>query len=242
MADPMISAVIFDLDGTLIDSMQSFNDIVYSNLEKRGILITSKGIEDVGHQLLKKYQNPPSKTGFKLIFNIFWRIGRSSGLSYLQAIIFSFICISEVKRVYKNASLFPTVKECLSKLSFHGFRLGICTTASRRQLEDILNNYEIKHYFYQSALITRDDVKRVKQDPEGVLLAIEACSAHPQHSYFIGDMPSDIVAGNMAKTTSIGLTTGLLKRSLLLQYSTPTAVFDSLEQATTWILESRNLE
>jgi phosphoglycolate phosphatase-like HAD superfamily hydrolase len=109
-------------------------------------------------------------------------------------------------------------------------------------LEKILDKYEIIHYFSQAALITRDDVTRVKPDPEGLLLAIKACSTKPQYSYFLGDLPSDIVAGNKAKMTSIGLTTGLLKESLLIRYCTPAAVFDSLEDATTWILESRNVD
>ena len=238
----MTYAVIFDLDGTLIDSMRSFNNIVDSNLRKRGIKISTKNVEEVGHQLLSKYQDPPSKTGFRLVFSIFWKIGRTMGLGYLQNILFSFQCIREVKEVYKNSSLFPEVQECLSKLSSHGFCLGVCTTASRKQLDKILYKYEISHYFCHEALITRDDVIRVKPDPEGLLLAIRACSAIPEHSYFLGDLPSDINAGNNAKITSIGLTTGLLKESLLLQYSTPFAVFDSLEAATSWILESRNID
>jgi phosphoglycolate phosphatase-like HAD superfamily hydrolase len=240
MTDYMTHAVIFDLDGTLIDSMRSFNDIVHFNLKKRGIKISSDNIEEVGHQLLTKYQDPPSKTGFRLVFSIFWKIGRTTGLNYFQNFLFSFQCILEVKEVYTKASLFPKVKECLSKLLSNGFCLGICTTASRKQLEKILEKYEITQFFCQDALITRDDVTRVKPDPEGLLLAIKACSAIPQHSYFLGDLPSDIVAGNQAKITSIGLTTGLLKKSLLTQYSTPSAIFDSLEEATTWILESRN--
>ena len=229
-------AVIFDLDGTLIDSMKSFDVIVRSKLEKKGIQITSEGINDVGHQLLEQSQKNHSKTGFKLIFYIFWTIGRISGLNFLQASIFSISCISEVRKVYKSAPLFPEVKECLSKLSSQGFCLGICTTASRKQLNKILQKYDLKQYFCQDSLITRDDVKRVKPDSEGLLIAIEACSASPKHSYFLGDMPSDIKAGNEVKMTTIGLTTGLLKKSLLLQYSDPSEVFDSLEQATAWIL------
>ena len=54
--------------------------------------------------------------------------------------------------------------------------------------------------------------------------------------YFIGDLPIDIIAGNSAGVTTIGLTTGLFNRTALQQYSQPNIIFDSLDQAADWIL------
>ena len=242
MKNPSTHAVIFDLDGTLIDSMRSFNDIVISNLEKKGVSMTTETMETIGVQLLKKFQAPQTNSGFRLVFNIFWSIGREMGLGRLNSLKFSLNCINKVKSVYENAPIFPDAKQCLTSLTDNGFQLGICTNASRKQLEETIVKLGIKDFFHPNALISRDDVLRIKPDPEGLLLAIEACSTSPQFSYFLGDMPIDIIAGNDAGVQTIGLTTGLVSKSVLNKYSEPSIVLDSLEQATSWILTSRNLE
>ena len=56
---------------------------------------------------------------------------------------------------------------------------------------------------------------------------------------YIGDMPVDITAGNNAGTSTIGLTTGLVNEVIFLQFCQPTAIFDSLEHATDWILKTK---
>jgi phosphoglycolate phosphatase-like HAD superfamily hydrolase len=242
MENPLTSAVIFDLDGTLIDSMRAFTEIVSSNLEKNGIIVTTESMETIGIRLLTKFQTPQTNSGFRLIFGIFWSIGRELGLGRMKSLIFAFTCINQVKSVYENAPIFPDVKQSLSILTSQGFQLGICTNASRKQLEETIEKHDIKDFFHPRALVSRDDVLRIKPDPEGLLIAIEACSTSPQLSFFLGDMPVDILAGNDAGVKTIGLTTGLVNESILHRYSTPSTVVDSLEQATSWILASRNLE
>ena len=51
-------------------------------------------------------------------------------------------------------------------------------------------------------------------------------------------MPTDMIAGDNAGLTTIGLTTGLVNRELLLKFSSPTVVHDSIEEAIEWILSS----
>ncbi|MHA2289504.1 MAG: HAD family hydrolase [Promethearchaeota archaeon] len=242
MENPSTTAVIFDLDGTLIDSMRAFNEIVNSNLEKSGVVVTTEAMETIGIRLLTKFQTPQLNSGFRLVFGIFWDIGREIGLGRIKSLIFALSCINRVKSVYENAPIFPDVKQSLSKLNSVGFQLGICTNASRKQLEETIEKHDIKDFFHPKALVSRDDVLRLKPDPEGLLIAIEACSTIPQSSFFLGDMPVDIKAGNDAGVKTIGLTTGLVNKSILHRYSTPSTVVDSLEQATAWILASRNLE
>ncbi|MFW9904221.1 MAG: HAD family hydrolase [Candidatus Thorarchaeota archaeon] len=231
--------VIFDLDGTLIDSMRSFYILVVNNLKRRGIKISEEALKKVGSELLKDYQTPPSGQGLKLVINLFWKIGRKFGLSRFKAISFTFECISKVRKVYHSAPLFPDTLRTLTQLQEAGFQLSIYTMASRKQLKESLEKHRIAHFFNPKGLISRDDVKRAKPDPEGVLLALESCSIDPSRSYFIGDMPIDIIAGTNAGITTIGLTTGLLNKITFQQYSQPTIIFDSLKQATDWILNRK---
>ncbi|UCG02988.1 MAG: HAD family hydrolase [Candidatus Heimdallarchaeota archaeon] len=232
--------VFFDLDGTLIDSMRSFYALVVHNLEQRNIEVSEESLKQVGSELLKDYQTPPSGQGIKLVFNLFWKIGRKFGLSRLKAIGFTYECASKARRVYHSAPLFPDTIKSLTLLHDAGFQLGIYTMASRKQLKESLRKHNIIQFFNPKGLISRDDVKRAKPDPEGLLLALENCSIHPSKGYFIGDMPIDIIAGNNAGTTTIGLTTGLLNKTTFQQYCQPTIIFDSLDHAIGWIM-SKNM-
>jgi HAD superfamily hydrolase (TIGR01509 family) len=242
MSDSLARAVIFDLDGTLLDSMSGFRTIINVNLKKRGINASSEAMREMGLQLLEKYQAPQSTMGIRLVFGIFWTIGRKMGLGFMKSTLFAIDCLVEVKEVYRNAPLFPEAKESLSKLSTNGFKLGICTSASRKQLIASLDKHGIRYLFHPPALVSRDDVSQVKPDPEGVLLAIKACSALPDDSFFIGDMPMDIEAGNSAGSTTIGVTTGLVNESLFVRYSEPTVIMHSLKEAIMWIITSNRIK
>ena len=230
--------VIFDMDGTLLDSMRIFTEIVVFNLERYGVVKTKKSMDEIGIQLLETQHTTTSKPGVILIFKIFWQVGRSFGLSRIKSIQFTTRCIKKVKEVYKNSELFPNTKESLQKLVENGYCLGVCTSANRDQMLFTLRKHDIIDLFNNEALISRDDVSILKPAPEGILLAVSACSARVENGFYVGDMPSDVVAGDRAGLKTIGLTTGLVSRDLLNRFSSPTVVLDSIEEVTEWILSS----
>lgn len=234
-----VTAVIFDLDGTLIDSMGGFYEMVIGGLERKGVKYSQKLLSRIGNELLEDFQSVPTKRGIGLVFKLFWKIGRKAQLSRLNALIFGIECVSKARKIYYNASLFPDVKESLNHLRSNGFQLGIYTLASRTQLEETLSKHRIKQFFNPSAIISRDDVGKIKPDPEGLLLALERCSVSPSDGFFLGDMPIDIIAGNKAGVTTIAITTGLVNEKTFNQYSQPNIVFDSLTQATDWIINTK---
>jgi len=220
--------------------MRGFYDLVVNSLERKGVRLTKDIVKKLGTELIEEYQTTPSGQGVRLVINLFWKIGRKAGLSRLKSIRFTHECTTKAKNVYYSAPLFPDVISSLTRLQEAGFQLGICTMASRRQLADTLAKYEINHFFNPKGLISRDDIRWGKPNPEGILLAFRMCSVHPSHGYYIGDMPVDIIAGNDAGTRTIGLTTGLTDEKIFEKYTQPIAIFDSLGHATTWILQ-RNL-
>ncbi|MHA2226794.1 MAG: HAD family hydrolase [Candidatus Hodarchaeales archaeon] len=230
-----VITVIFDLDGTLIDSMKAFSNLVINNLRQRGVKTTEEVLNKVGKGLLEDFQTVSSKQGFGLIPRLFWNIGRKSGLSRPIALFFALKCLSQARKVYNSAPLFPDAKEALTRLKNAGYKLGVYTMASRNQLLASLIKHDIIHFFDAKVLISRDDVKQLKPDPEGISLALSKFSTHPSRSFYIGDMPIDIIAGNRAGVTTIGLTTGLVNREIFQQYCEPAIIFDSLEQVTHWI-------
>ncbi len=217
--------------------MRVFYSLVINGLEHRGIEATDQVLNNIGVELMKDFQEAPSKQGITLVFRLFWKIGRRFGLSRLKSMSFTLDCVSKAREVYYSAPLFPDVKKTLKLLQDEGFQLGVCTMASRKQMIDTLVRHEIIQFFNPNGLISRNDVTRMKPDPEGILLAFKECSSHPSMGVYIGDMPVDITAGNVAGTSTIGLTTGLVNEEMFLHFCQPTAIFGSLENATDWILK-----
>lgn len=231
-------AIIFDLDGTLIDSMSNFSTLVIDSLKQRGITNIDELKKKLETELLTRPNATPSSSRITLIPKLFWKIGRRAGLSRLQSLFFTFNCITRARDVYYNAPLFPDVIDSLTQLKSSGFQLGIYTMASQKQLKIALEKHNLTHYFNPNSIISRDDVKRIKPDPEGVLLAFKRCSVHPNGGIYIGDMPIDIIAGNRAGATTIGVTTGLVNDQTMKQLCKPNVICESLEQALNWIFDS----
>jgi phosphoglycolate phosphatase-like HAD superfamily hydrolase len=231
-------AVIFDLDGTLIDSMSSFSTMVIKNLKQRGINDIKELANKLEDELTNESRTIPSGSSITLIPKIFWKIGRKAGLSRYKALFFTIDCITKARDIYYNAPLFSDVKDSLFRLKSAGYSLGIYTLASRKQLNMTLTKHNIAHFFNPNSIISRNDVKKTKPDPEGVLLAFNGCSVYPHSGIYIGDMPADIKAGNSAGAITIGVTTGLFNSKTLNQLCQPHIIFESLGEASNWILDS----
>ncbi|MFX0150559.1 MAG: HAD family hydrolase, partial [Candidatus Hodarchaeota archaeon] len=207
-------AVIFDLDGTLIDSMGGFFDMVIDGLNRKGVKTTDKIINRIGAELIEDYWFKAPKQGIGLIFELFWKIGRIAGLSRFKALFFTLESVNNARKIYYSAPLFPNVIESLTALQSAGFQLGVYTLTSRKQLLKILLKYDLTKFFNPEGLISRSDVKKIKPDPEGLLLALKGCSVSPSNGTFLGDMPVDIITGTRAGVTTIALTTGLVGREM----------------------------
>jgi pyrophosphatase PpaX len=232
-------AVIFDLDGTLIDSMGSFFDMVIDGLNRKGVKTTDRVINKIGTELIEDYWFKTSKQGIGLIFKLFWKIGRRAGLSRFKALVFTLECLNKAREIYYSASLFPNVIESLTALQSAGFQLGVYTLASRKQLLKTLIKHDLIKFFNPNGLISRSDVKKIKPDPEGLLLALKGCSVSPSNGTFLGDMPLDIITGTRAGVTTIALTTGLVGRKMFQQHSQPVMIFESIDIASKWILQTQ---
>ncbi|MFX0174509.1 MAG: HAD family hydrolase [Candidatus Hodarchaeota archaeon] len=232
-------AVIFDLDGTLIDSMGGFFDMVINGLNRKGVKTSNRLINRIGAELIKDYWFKTSKQGIGLIFKLFWKIGRRAGLSRFKALLFTLECVNKARKIYYSAPLFPNVVESLKSLQSAGFQLGIYTLASRKQLLKTLIKHNLTEFFNPDGLISRNDVKKIKPDPEGLFLALKGCSVSPSNGTFLGDMPLDIITGTRAGVTTIALTTGLVGRKMFQQHSQPVMIFESIEYASKWILQTQ---
>ncbi len=200
-----LNACLFDVDGTLTDTMPLYDEIISIELRKYGVEITSENKIKIFSGILEGYSaKPPGKYFYlKLIYSA----GRRSSLGRLKALQFTKRVITQMSTVPERAPLFPDVPEILSFLIKKGIRIGAVSMAStegvQRRLErfDLLSSFEV--------IIGRDQVKVQKPDPQGYLKAANALGVDSKDCLVIGDLPLDSEAGKRAGMRTVGVLTGV---------------------------------
>lgn len=194
----MIRTVLFDLDGTIIDT----NELI---------------IETFLHVLRDKTPSPFTRE----------HIIPSMGLTLEEQLrIFTGQDqVDELVAAYRKYNLerhdelvreFPYVKEVMADLHASGIQLGVVTTKMRATTERALRMFGLIDYL--STIVTVQDVNHPKPHPEPVLRAVEALQANPAQTIMVGDSPADILSANAAGVISCGVAWSLKGEAVLRQY------------------------
>ncbi|MFH1448051.1 MAG: HAD-IA family hydrolase [Candidatus Micrarchaeota archaeon] len=107
---------------------------------------------------------------------------------------------SEITENLKYLKLNPGVEEALETLSKR-FKLAIVSNDNRSSLERKLGMFNITDYF--SAIISENDVERVKPDPQPLLKAMELLGVTREEAVYIGDNEVDKEAGEAAGVKTV---------------------------------------
>jgi HAD superfamily hydrolase (TIGR01549 family) len=98
-----------------------------------------------------------------------------------------------------KSQLFPETMQTLKKLKELGTKLGLVTNTSAKAVNTVFQNHGLKNCF--DAVVTRENVKKLKPDPEGILLAVKKLGA--TSCFMVGDLVLDILAAKGAKVKAI---------------------------------------
>ncbi|EMA6342477.1 pyrophosphatase PpaX [Bacillus cytotoxicus] len=101
---------------------------------------------------------------------------------------------------------YETVYETVQALKEKGYKIGIVTTKARQTVEMGLNLSKLNKFF--DVVVTIDDVEHVKPHPEPIQKALQLLDAKPEETLMVGDNHHDIVGGQNAgtKTAAVGWT------------------------------------
>ena len=202
--------ILFDLDGTLIDS----NDAI--------IKCFLHAFEDNGAFFEKTADDIKSQIGYPLdvMFSYF-------GVS--ADIVGNYV--DSYKKQYKEISVEMTTLLENAKLSVEEAsrfaRLGVVTTKTTQYTIPILENFGILKHF--EVVIGRQEVEHPKPHPEPILKALEAMNLAPHKKiYMVGDTKLDMIAANEANVNNVAVLSGTGSYEELRNY-TPNVVKDALE-------------
>jgi len=191
----MKTIILFDLDGTLIDSTDAI-------LESFSVAFESFNKPVPDQEKIK------SLIGYPLDV-MFVRLGIE------EAIADNFV--QEYKKHYRKIScqktiLLPGAESAVKKASEFA-RLGIVTTKTGRYSRELLEHLNLMQYF--EILIGREDVINPKPHPEPILKALEYMNVKDENCWMIGDTLLDVQSAKSANVTPIALTCGYGKEEEL---------------------------
>jgi phosphoglycolate phosphatase len=177
-------AVVFDLDGTLIDSAPDIAHALNRAAERRGIepFPLDQVKEMIGGGV-------PQLVGRAL---------RARGLpgDGLMPLVEEFIALYR-ENLTTNTTIYEGGRELLAQLHSEGRRLGICTNKNHELTVEILQQLDLLKYF-GSVLGEREGRPR-KPDPAPLLEVVAELGASPQNALMAGDSEADVACARAAK-------------------------------------------
>jgi pyrophosphatase PpaX len=125
---------------------------------------------------------------------------------------------------------YETVYETIETLHNKGYKIGIVTTKARNVVEMGLNFSRLKQFF--DTVITIDDVQNAKPHPEPIQLALKKLNSTPEESIMVGDNYHDIEGGKNAGTKTAGVAWSLKGKEFLATYH-PDYMFEKMSDILT---------
>ena len=172
-------AILFDMDGVLIESLDSwwfsFNDALKAFNQK----------EISRDEFIEKYWGHDTR------YNL-----ENMGMDYE---ILKF-CNMAYKNHIDSIKIYPDTKSTLEYLS--AYKKGIITNTPLDCAKQVLEKHNLEKYF--DVIVTVDEVKRGKPSPEIVFKACEYLNLEPRDVFLVGDTESDVLAGKAAGCIVIG--------------------------------------
>lgn len=183
MTTRKIEAILFDLDGVLIDSFESW----YQAFAK---MLKAYGKDEMSRETFRE---------------TYWGPGLSHNLATLQLDeTAADYCTREQIKLIGLIALFPAAKEVLRRTKEdYKLKVGLVTNTPRANVNKIFEHFQLTNHF--DAILTGDDVTLGKPDAEIVLKACERLMVQPEHAVLVGDTKTDYQAGKAAGCFVVGV-------------------------------------
>ncbi|HAN0780610.1 TPA: HAD family hydrolase [Campylobacter jejuni] len=185
----MNKTILFDLNGTLIDSTDAILNSFQGAFKALGL--TSKNNEEI-----KNLIGYPLEQMFRMLYPDKVNLSKEFVLAYRE--IYAQIYLEQT-------TLLPKAKEAL-ELGSEIADLGIVTTKGGKFTPILLDYLRVKKFF--KTLITLEDVTNPKPSSEPIILALKGLNKTQENAYMIGDTILDIQAAISANITPLALTCG----------------------------------
>lgn len=215
-----IKAILFDHDGTIVDSEQAHFEMWREVLQKYEIELTHE-------EYTNQYAGIPTTTNAATIIANHSLNAKSSELVFAKA---------EITNHYLSRQAFPLMGgalNCIRHFYEQGFKIGVVTGAGREGVDATLDNHGLRKYV--SIVVSGDDVTHSKPAPDCYLLAAEKLGFLTSECLAIEDTYNGSIAAIRANIKCIGVCASSRARELFVG-----TIYECshLDAATQWIGEN----
>ena len=185
-----IKAFLFDLDGTLADSEEGIIEIVYNLIKSKGYSVEKQEIRDLFGK--------PVEDVIKTLVPV-----KSTELIWQY--------VQEMRNIYAKKHLeitktFDGAIEVLKSLNDKKFKLAIASTKFKKFVVEQAEHFGFTKYV--NVIVSGYDVENHKPAPDILFKTAELLDVDPTECIYIGDSPSDVIAGKAAGMLTIAVLTG----------------------------------
>jgi phosphoglycolate phosphatase len=209
----MPSAVLFDLDGTLVDSPGAIVNTFVAAFTELGTPVPAAAA-------IRATIGMPLERAFASLTGLPGDLG-----AYVRA----------YQRLFRDIVLptaaglvFPGVVAGLAELRAHGFALAVATSKTHANADALLTAAGIRDEF--EVLVGIDQVTRPKPDPETGRLVLDLLGIPPERAVMVGDTTHDVLMANAAGLRSVAVSYGVHSEAEL-RSANPTYLADSFGAA-----------
>jgi HAD superfamily hydrolase (TIGR01509 family) len=212
-----VDAVIFDMDGTLIDSIDIYFEIVEIALRRLELPQVSRT------RILDAAE--PGDFNWDLVLPDEVKNKKD------EIIVAAWEIINEVapQMFEENLELIRGADNILQNISSGMPKIGLVTSTQRQHLKikmQPLKSAGVERLF--DVIITSDDVPNRKPDPDPLIECAKRLDVNPNKCVYVGDTRTDMQAGKAAGMRTVGVLTGFDEYEIL-EKENPDAIIDSVQ-------------
>jgi len=186
-----IKLIIFDLDGTLIDSLEDLADATNH-------MLTSLGRKPVGLDQVRSYVGQGAR-------RLVEKAMPNAVPEEIEIGLAIFLAYNE-EHIVDKTRLYPGARETLEALRERGIVLTVVSNKNAALCRKVLSTLGAEDFF--AAVIGADSLPQRKPSPEPLLMVLRNFTVAPEQSVMVGDSINDIAAGKAASIVTVGCSWG----------------------------------
>jgi phosphoglycolate phosphatase len=205
------ATIVFDLDGTLVDTAPDLTNAL-------------------NHALAKAGQAPVSAATVRSLVGLGASVMIEEGLRRagvtgdLEAMLGDFLVHYEAN-IAAESRPFPGAVEALDRLAAEGAKLAVCTNKREYLSRRLLQELELDRYF--GAIAGRDTFRVAKPDPGHLTGAIRLAGGEPSRAVMVGDSGVDLMTAKAASVPMVMVSFGYASEPV--PGASPAAVIDHFD-------------
>jgi phosphoglycolate phosphatase len=197
--DPALPTIVFDLDGTLIDTAPDL-------ISTLNITLTREGIAPVPYEEARKMIGGGARGMIERALIAEGRADAKAGFSADLDRMFGEFIEHYAAHIADRSRPFPHLETALDRLAADGYRLAVCTNKLEWLSVRLLDTLNLTRRF--AAICGQDTFGLQKPDPEVLRRTIAKAGGAPERAIMVGDSGTDVRTARAAALPVIAVTFG----------------------------------